>query len=53
MKNLSYSVVNIIGGKYLKTLKRPNKDKKYNNNTLKNRSNRVKKLILLNKCLNK
>ena len=26
---LSYSIVNIIGGKYLRALKRPNKDKKY------------------------
>ena len=28
-------------------LKRPNKDKKYNSNTLKNKSNKIKRLALL------
>ena len=52
-RNLSYSIVNIIGGKYLRALKRPNKGRKYNNNTPKNRSNRIKKLALLNRYPNK
>jgi hypothetical protein len=49
-RNLSYNIVNIMGGKYLRALKRPNKGKKYNNNTPKNRSNRIKKLALLGRC---
>jgi hypothetical protein len=49
-RNLSHSIVNIIGGKNLRALRRPNKGRKYNGNTPKNRSNRVKKLALLNKC---
>jgi len=28
-RNLSYSIVNTIGGKYLRALRRPNKGKKY------------------------
>jgi hypothetical protein len=52
-KNLSYSIVNAIGGKYLRALRRPNKGKKYNSNTSKNRSNRIKKLALLNRCLSR
>ena len=36
-----------MGGKYFKTLKRPNKGRKYNSNTLKNRNNRTKRLALL------
>ena len=51
-RNLSYSIVNTIGGKYLKVLKRPNKGKKYNSNTFKNRSNKTKRLALLGKCFN-
>jgi hypothetical protein len=47
------TALNIIGGKYLRALKRPNKGKKYNSNTLKNRSNRIKKLASLNRCFNK
>jgi hypothetical protein len=46
-RNLSYSIVNAIGGKYLRAPKRPNKGKKYNGNTPKNRSNRIKRLALL------
>jgi hypothetical protein len=46
-RNLSYSIVNIIGGKYLRALKRPNKGRKYNSNTFKNRNNRTKRLALL------
>ena len=47
---LSYSIVNTIGGKYLRALKRPNKGRKYNSNTLKNRNNRTKRLALLGRC---
>ena len=46
-RNLSYSIVNTIGGKYLRALRRPNKGRKYNSNTLKNRNNRTKRLALL------
>ena len=49
-RNLSHSIVNTIGGKYLRALKRPNKGGKYNSNTPKNRSNRIKKLALLSRC---
>jgi hypothetical protein len=49
-RNLSHSVVNAIGGKYLRALRRPNKGKKYNGNTSKNRSNRIKRLALLGRC---
>ena len=52
-RNLSYSIVNIIRGKNLRALKRPNKGRKYNSNTLKNRSNRIKKLVLLNRHFSK
>ena len=40
-------MVNTIGGKYSRALKRPNKGRKYNSNTPKNRNNRTKKLALL------
>ena len=46
-RNLSYSIVNAIGGKYLRALKRPNKGRKYNSNTFKNGNNRTKRLALL------
>ena len=49
-RNLSYSIVNTIGGKYLRVLKRPNKGKKKNCNTFKNRNNRTKRLALLGRC---
>ena len=52
-RNLSYNIVIIMGSKYLRALKRPNKGKKYNSNTFKNRNNRAKKLALLNRCCNK
>ena len=38
-----------MGGKHSRALKRPNKGKKYNSNTLKNRNNKTKKLALLNR----
>ena len=47
---LSYSMVNTIGGKHLRALRRPNKGRKYNGNTLKNRNNRTKRLALLGGC---
>jgi len=46
-RNLSYSIVNAMGGKYLRALRRPNKGRKYNGNTIKNRNNRTKRLALL------
>jgi hypothetical protein len=44
---LSYSMVNTIGGKHLRALRRPNKGRKYNSNTPENRNNRIKRLALL------
>jgi len=52
-RNLSRSIVNAIGGKYLRALRRPNKGRKYNSNTFKNRDNRTKKLALLDRCLSR
>jgi len=49
-RNPSYSMVNAMGGKYLRALKRPNKGRKYNGNTFKNRNNRTKRLALLGRC---
>jgi len=49
-RNLSRSMVNAIGGKHLRAPKRPNKGRKYNGNTFKNRNNRTKKLALLGRC---
>jgi len=48
--NLSHSIGNTIGGKYLRALRGPNKGKKYNSNTLKDRNNRTKRLALLGRC---
>jgi len=45
--NLSRSIGNAIGGKYLRAPKGPNKGRKYNSNTLKDRNNRTKRLALL------
>jgi hypothetical protein len=52
-RNLSYNIVNTIGGKNLRALRRPNKGGKYNSNTPKNRSNRVKRLALLSRCFSR
>jgi len=49
-RNLSHSMVNAIGGKYLRALRGPNKGRKYNGNTPKDRSNRTKRLALLGRC---
>ena len=46
-------MVNTIEGKHFRALKRPNKDRKYNSNTLKNRNNRTKRLALLSGCPSK
>ena len=45
--NPSYSMGNIMGGKYLRALRGPNKGRKYNSNTLKDRNNRTKRLASL------
>jgi len=45
--NLSRSIGNTIGGKYLRAPRGPNKGGKYNSNTLKDRNNRTKRLALL------
>ena len=50
-RNLSYSIVNAIRGKHLRALRRPNKSRKYNGNTFKNKNNRTKKFALLGGCL--
>ena len=42
-----------MGGKYFRALKRPNKGKKYNNNILKNRNNKTKKLAILGRYFNR
>ena len=52
-KDLSYSIVNILKGKYLRALKGLNKDRKYNSNIFKNRNNKTKRLALLNSCFNR
>jgi len=49
-RNPSHSIVNAMGGKHLRALRRPNKGRKYNSNTLKNRDNRTKRLALLGRC---
>ncbi len=43
----SYSIINTIGGKYLRAPRRPNKGRKYNSNTFKDRNHRTKRLALL------
>ena len=52
-KHLSHNIVNVIGGKYLRALRRPNKSKKYNGNIIKDRNNRAKRLALLGRCPNR
>ena len=46
----SCSMVNAMGGKYLRALRGPNKGRKYNGNTFKDRNNRTKRLALLGGC---
>jgi hypothetical protein len=43
---VSYTIANTIEGKYLKTLLRINKGRKYNSNASKDRGNRTKRLTL-------
>ena len=50
---LSYSMANAIGGKNLRALRRPNKCRKYNSNTPKDRDNRSKRLALLGRRFSK
>ena len=52
-RNPSYSIVNAIGDNNLRALRRPNKGRKYNSNTFKNRNNRIKRLALLGRCLSR
>ena len=49
-RNPSRNMVNTMGGKYLRAPRRPNKGRKYNSNTTKNRNNRTKRLALLGRC---
>ena len=49
-RHLSHNIVNTIGGKHLKALRRPNKNRKYNSNIFKDRDNRAKRLALLGRC---
>jgi len=51
--NPSRSMGNAMGGKYLRALRGPNKGRKYNSNTLKDRNNRTKRLALLGRCLSR
>ncbi len=46
-------MVNTMGDNVPKALKRPNKSRKYNGNTPKDKSNKTKGLALLNRCPNK
>ena len=46
-------MANAIGDNNLKALKRPNKNKKYNGNTFKDKNNKFKRLALLGKCPNR
>ena len=46
----SHSIANTIGGKNPRAPRRPNKGRKYNSNTPKDRGNRSKRLALLNRC---
>ena len=52
-RNLSHNMVNTIGDNNLRALKRPNKGKKHNNNTPKDRNNRTKGLALLGRCFSR
>jgi hypothetical protein len=46
-------MVNAIRGKNLRALRRLNKGGKYNGNTPKNRSNKIKRLVLLGRYLSR
>ena len=49
-RNPSYSIVNTIGDKDLRAPKMPNKGRKHNSNTPKDRNNRTKRLAILGRC---
>ena len=49
----SHSMVNAIEGENSRALRRPNKGRKYNGNTFKDRDNRAKRLALLGRCPSK
>jgi hypothetical protein len=49
-RNPSHSMVNAIGGKYLRAPRGPNKGRKYNSNTPKDSSYRTKRLASLGRC---
>ena len=49
-RNLSHNIVNVIGDNNPKAPRRPNKGRKHNSNTPKDRNNRTKGLALLSKC---
>ncbi len=52
-RNPSHSIVNTIGDNNLRAPRRPNKGRKYNSNTPKDRNNRTKGLALLGRCPNR
>ena len=52
-RNLSYSIVNVMGDNNPRALRRPNKGRKYNSNTPKDSNNRSKRLALLSRCPSK
>ena len=52
-RSLSYSMANAVGGKNPRAIKRPNKGRKYNSNTPKDRDNRSKRLALLGRCFSR
>ena len=52
-RSLSCNIVNAMRNNNLRALKRPNKGKKHNGNTPKDRSNRTKGLALLGRCPNR
>ena len=49
-RHLSHSMVNAVGGENSRAPRRPNKGRKYNGNTPKDRDNRAKRLALLGRC---
>ena len=46
----SHSMANAVGGKNPRAPRRPNKGRKHNGNTPKNRDNRSKRLAPLGRC---
>ena len=52
-RNLSHSMVNAMGDNNPRAPRRPNKGRKHNGNTSKDRNNRTKGLALLSRYPNK